>query len=271
MITGILALGLLQVQQVEMEYGALRPSSGPTVETIGFYLSSRFQLGLGNEAGGEIPFGGRSHSFLCEGLDGPQPSIWFDVNGDGVMADLDRLAEYSGRRQGYVQGTVTVRDQDDVERMLRLTGTRRGTQNSFMIEDTGIRRGTLELAPGERIALLIVDANANGPFGDDPVYFDARGDGKITPVEQMAVGATVRIGERALRLASIAPSGATAEIEVLPAAEAGEAADVLAVLSTAPIPGNPFPDFEFVDQNGETVTNESLRGRVVLIMFWGSW
>lgn len=40
---------------------------------------------------------------------------------------------------------------------------------------------------------------------------------------------------------------------------------------TAVVPGNPAPDFQLEDNNGNLVSLSALRGKVVLVNFWATW
>ena len=40
---------------------------------------------------------------------------------------------------------------------------------------------------------------------------------------------------------------------------------------TTVVPGNPAPDFQLEDNNGNLVSLSALRGKVVMVNFWATW
>ena len=111
---------------------------------------------------------------------------------------------------------------------------------------------------------------ADGDIGNDKLMLDVNGDGKITKVEQITNGETILLGEHAITLRI------TQEAQQSVAATVGrrvgnEGRDILKELQRAPVEGNAIPECEFTDQRGKLVSSRALRGKVLLVNFWGVW
>lgn len=239
---------------------------GNTVETEGFFVGFGQRLALSEEGlAGEFVYAGRTYRFQVNAEAPAAPTIRVDLDGDGDPANDAPLpdAAYPSRSEGYMQACF----EPVAGHPLRLICVFKG-RNFYSFLDVRSSWCGEAYIDGRTFGVVAFDRNANGDLSDDTVLLDLDGDGKIVPVEVVKPGEAVRIGERGMDL-RVDPTGGSLSLGLRPAAEGDR--DILGELERAPLAGRPCPAFSFTDPAGTAFSDESLRGKVVLLNFWADW
>ena len=235
----------------------------PPVATEGFFLGFGQDVEISEKLEGTFRWGGKDYPVRLESPEVEKPVVRIE----GVLPLPEEA--YPSRKGGYLQGWFELQGAEGPAQRLRFIGVfAKGRAPYAMVNAMGAWRGTVALRDS-RATLIVLDRNADGDLSNDPVMLDADADGLVTPIEKVRIGETVRLGSQVLTVLSVAPSGASAQVEVGEAGGSGkDARDLLAELAQAPIPGHPCPDFSFTDQKGESHSRDTLKGRVFLLNFW---
>lgn len=255
---------------VPLTYATAKRRYSLPVQTLGFYMAFGRRVTMKVVAGGaegQLTRGKTTLRFRATGLGGDQSQLKVDTTGAADWAEVSALAadRYLYRHRGSLCAVL-----DDVApgRKLRIVvRSYPGRPPYASFHDDGVWSGTLKV--GERtVAVHAYDRRADGDLTNDALLVDADGDGKLAKVEQVKIGETVLVGAHALTFA--APSDGKLAVDV-GLREGATGRDLDAQLAVAPVDGKPMPAFEFTDQNGKQVSLASLKGKVLLINFWGAW
>jgi hypothetical protein len=263
--------------RVALSYETADDPRDMPVRSVGFYLSlgRRFKLKKLDDQDiceAELAYAGQALRFRVEDCYSTEPELRFDRTGATAWEQVDLLAKdrYLHRQESYLQTMLPPLNEKLASRKLRLICvTHEGRKPYAFLGDRGVWSGTLVLGTA-KLKLIVYDKDADGDIGNDKLMLDADGDGKISRVERVGNGETILMGERAVTLRISRAGPASVEVTVGPRAGA-EGRDVLAELKKAPVVGNVMPVFQFTDQRGKLVSSRALRGKVLLVNFWGVW
>ena len=243
--------------------------------TVPADLSPNARYGFG------ITYGGRNRSWMLDTDARGGPTVYADFNANGDLTDDPPLVLRPGERghTGIFRTTLT----DTVGgastpftylvRLDLVEVTASGADRITFLarRSRQLRQGVIEVG-GRRMAFGLV---GNGLFDRavDAVYFDVDGDGTlsmndendavapVSPERYPARGGFVTLGETSYAY-TVDRYGRSLTLQPLP-----ERVPERAVIAV----GKPVPDLTFTDGEGRTRRLSELRGRVVLLDFWGTW
>lgn len=256
---------------VETTYAVPTKRGAPPVYAIGFYIGFGRYLNFDADLRGAIDLDGIVRAYEVFDADTDKPGFRIDFDGDGNFSEAEQIEEYEYRMKGYVRAKFGFPEFPG--RVFDLTVRLGEGQASCAINDRGAAKGVLTLQAGAETRdydLYLFDANISGRFDDDFVYIDFDRDGQISSIERFRKGDLLNVEGACVRVGETRKDGSGLDVEILAQADPA-ARDIVAELNASPLPGNDMPPFEFVDQNGATVSNKDLPGKVTLINFWGSW
>ncbi len=145
-------------------------------------------------------------------------------------------------------------------------------------------KGVLTIG-SEKYNFIIVDDLSDGDFSLIPercgskqhiragISIDFNQNGKIDGKdENLNIGEKKHVGKYVLGLTSISPIGEEVTFTIQRSdKQRNGSKDVLQILQEYPNKGNPAPYFSFVDLNGNKISLDNLKGRIVLLDFWATW
>jgi len=266
---------------VELTYVTSDPREALPVRTVGFYLGLEHRLKLervdkADTCDGGFAYSGHSVRFRVEAAASKTPRVRLDLSGTDKKLEWNDVplladAQYVYRSDGYLQALLPPLRAEWKRRVFRLICVTRPDRDAYgFIEDRGVWKGSLKL--GDRtLGVYVYDRQADGDLSNDELMLDLDRDGNVLRVAQVKSGMTVLLGEHALTFHAPEHGSTTARVEVATRDSAPDARDLEEEIAKAPIAGNVVPPFEFRDQRGKLVSSRALRGKVLLINFWGVW
>ncbi|MHC4077786.1 MAG: TlpA family protein disulfide reductase [Planctomycetota bacterium] len=261
---------------VALRYVTAKDRESLPLRTVGFYLglNRRFKLQQAGDSicEAELTYSGQTFRIRVEECHSKKPELRLDLTCSTPWEDVDRLPadRFLHRTDSYLQALLPPLSDKLEGRVLRLICvTRAGRDPYGYLEDRGAWSGSLAVGD-KKLQLFVYDQNADGDPSNDKLLLDVDGDGRITRVEQIASGETVLVGQHAITLRVRKQAQEAVAARVTGRKEA-KGRDILAELEQAPIVGNVIPEFEFTDQHGKLVSSRALRGKVLLVNFWGVW
>ncbi|MHC4514950.1 MAG: TlpA family protein disulfide reductase [Planctomycetota bacterium] len=261
---------------VALRYVTAKDPQSLPLRTVGFYLGLERRFKLQQTADStceaELTYSGQTFRIRVEECHSKKPELRLDLTCNTPWEDVDRLPPegFLHRTNSYLQALLPPLSDKLAGRVLRMICvTHEGRDPYGFLEDRGAWSGTLT-AGDKKLQLFVYDQNADGDLSNDKLLLDVDGDGRVTRVEQVTSGETILVGQHAitLRVRQQAPGAVAARVT---GRKQAEGRDILAELKQAPVVGNVIPEFEFTDQRGKLVSSRALRGKVLLVNFWGVW
>jgi peroxiredoxin len=238
---------------------------------------------------GELEFLGSVRFLLAIVLtedDGGKATLYLDANRNGDFSD-DDPASYEGTGTSGTAARMSfeiprLNGEAEPYRVWLWTSFDLGPPISSSATPPGFnyyaschKAGTLVLHTSEgeeEISVAVSDPEHDGRYAIDRVNVDWNDNGTDEDADWFPLGETFFYRGIVLTFSDIAPyaDAVTFELSEAEVCPAG-AFDVEADLALEPIVGNPPPELDVEDIDGELVSLEDYADRVLLIDFWATW